>query len=299
MVIEAYLEAKRKEVDAFLESILRGDNIVKGDCPGVLRDAMNYSIFAGGKRIRPILAIASYEAVGGQSTTILPVASALELIHTYSLIHDDLPAMDNDDLRRGRPTSHKVFGEAVAILAGDALLTEAFHLLVSEGLDRVSPDTRIRLIREIADASGACGMVGGQTVDILSEGKGPDKNILYYIHTKKTGALIKASVRVGAILAGASDDELYALTKYGEAMGLAFQIVDDILNVTGTKEEIGKSVGSDFSKGKKTYPGIYGLEESINKAGSLTDSAIDSIRILGESAESLREIARYIVRRRS
>jgi geranylgeranyl diphosphate synthase type II len=264
--------------------------------PRQLQKAMAYSVLAGGKRLRAILAIASYESTGRRSRNIIPVASSIELIHTYSLIHDDLPAMDDDDFRRNKPTSHRVFGEATAILAGDALLTEAFGML-----SRISIDPRIllRVIRELACASGAQGMVGGQTADILYEDKRISARQLLYIHTHKTGALIQASVRVGAIMAGASPQVVRSLSRYGENLGLAYQIIDDILDVTGSRKEMGKSAGADVSRGKNTYPALYGLDESQRKAENLIHDALLAITKFDSSAEPLREIAQYILRRQN
>ncbi len=257
---------------------------------------MAYSLTAGGKRLRPILAIAGYEAAGGRSKNILPVASALELIHTYSLIHDDLPAMDNDALRRNKPTNHIVFGEAAAILAGDALLTDAFGMIASANAEsKVLTD----IMKEVSYACGPNGMVGGQAVDIMLEGKKAKKSEIVYIHTHKTGAFIRASVRVGAIMAGASKDRLQALTTYGENIGLAFQIIDDILDITGTDRELGKTAGADISRGKNTYPTVFGIEKSSKKAEALIKDSIEALSGFDKKAEPLREIARYIIARRS
>ncbi len=266
--------------------------------PLSLHRAMRYSVFAGGKRLRPILTIASAEAVGGSEKDVMPLACAVELIHTYSLIHDDLPAMDDDELRRGKPTCHKVFGEAVAILAGDALLTLAFGILSQIPVEDMDAARRVLLvISEIARGAGHAGMVGGQVVDIESQGKEVDFPVLEYIHIHKTGALILASVRAGAILSGADKDELRSLTRYGEAIGLAFQITDDILDVEGDVEIMGKEAGMDMAKGKVTYPAILGIGESKNRVTSLIDRAIDSVSSFGERAEPLRGIAEYIVKR--
>jgi geranylgeranyl diphosphate synthase type II len=290
-----YLKEKRELVDTFLKSYF--ENPLS---PSMLYDAMKYSLFAGGKRIRPILTIASYEACGGDPDDIIPQATAVELIHTYSLIHDDLPAMDNDELRRGKPTSHKVFGEAMAILAGDALLTEAFHMMtVTTSKKKFRPTYLMKAIREIAFAAGACGMVGGQAQDILSEKSEPDLHILNFIHLHKTAALIKASVRIGALLAGIRENKLKSLTTYGENIGLAFQIVDDILDIEGVTEELGKSAGSDIEKNKMTYPSLIGIYESRKRAQELVAEAIKSIRKFSSEALPLREIARYLIKRRT
>ncbi len=294
--ITLYLKEKRALVDTFLKSYF-----AKSLSPPVLYDAMKYSLFAGGKRIRPILMFASYEACGGNPEDIISQATSVELIHTYSLIHDDLPAMDNDELRRGKPTNHKVFGEAIAILAGDALLTESFLMMTgttSHG-KKFKPTYLINAIREIAFAAGACGMVGGQAQDILSESSEPDIHTLYFIHLHKTAALIRASVRIGALLAGIRGNKLKSLTTYGENIGLAFQIIDDILDIEGNTVELGKSAGSDIKKNKMTYPSLIGIEESRKKAQDLVSEGIDALRIFSFEADPLREIARYLVKRRT
>jgi geranylgeranyl diphosphate synthase type II len=261
---------------------------------------MRYSVLGGGKRIRPILAIASFEAVGGETEAILPFACALEMVHAYSLIHDDLPAMDNDNIRRGRPTTHRVFGEAIAILAGDALLTEAFQTMSRGALDHdIDAALAIDIVREISFAAGAKGMVAGQVVDMESEGREVNLPTVEYIHTHKTGALILASVRTGAKLGQASSDQLGAITRYGERIGLAFQIVDDVLNLTGQKSELGKNVRSDEARKKATYPALVGVVESKRLAEGLLVEAIASIKILGKNADPLRGIAQYLIRRRS
>jgi geranylgeranyl diphosphate synthase type II len=260
---------------------------------------MRYSVMAGGKRLRPILVIAGAEAVGGAADTVLPTACALELIHTYSLIHDDLPAMDDDDYRRGRPTSHKVFGEAVAILAGDALLTLAFQL-VARNAERVGdPRVICDVVADIAEAAGTGGMVGGQVVDIESEGKAVSAETLDYIHTHKTAALIRVSLRTGALLAGAKPDALAAISTAGERLGLAFQIVDDILDVEGSLEELGKTAGSDERKQKATDPAVHGLEVSRRRARALVEEAKDVLTTLGPPAAPLAALADYILERRS
>ncbi len=294
MDIETYLKGKRELVDAFLKKYVSSPVL-----PAILSDPMAYSIFAGGKRIRSVLALASCEACGGRAGEIVPFASALELIHTYSLIHDDLPAMDDDDLRRGKPTSHKVFGEGMAILAGDALLTEAFYLLSSHS--RHAPSVKapalLRIIREVAMAAGAHGMVAGQAEDIQAEGTEGDAEDLSFIHAHKTAALITVSVRMGAILASAGKRRIASLTRYGENIGLVFQIVDDVLDVRGNSAELGKPTGSDEKKKKLTYPGLYGIEASMRKAEYLVQGALDALDDFPREADPLREIARYIVQR--
>jgi geranylgeranyl diphosphate synthase type II len=245
-----------------------------------------------------VLAIAAAEALGATTANLLPLAGALELIHTYSLIHDDLPAMDDDDLRRGRPTCHKVYGEAIAILAGDGLLTMAFEVLSDpRRMKAIPPRTLISMIREISVASGVFGMVGGQVVDIQSENREIDFPTLEYIHTHKTGALIRASVRVGALYAKAGKRQFEALTRYGELAGLAFQIADDILDVTGKEEELGKDIGSDLEKGKKTFPSFLGLQESRRRAEEVVNEALDALKDFGRKAGPLRELAKYIIKR--
>ncbi|MCC6345796.1 MAG: polyprenyl synthetase family protein [Nitrospirales bacterium] len=296
MEINAYLKEKRDLVDAFLRSYFSSPVTQKS-----LQDAMVYSLSAGGKRIRPVLCLAACEACGGEAEEVLPWAAALELIHTYSLIHDDLPAMDNDDLRRGKPTNHKVFGEGMAILAGDGLLTEAFALLSGSPVrsPRITDRAVLRAIHEIAQAAGLQGMVGGQAQDLLSEDAEPDAETLSYIHSHKTAALIAASVRVGGILASCGEEHLLGLTGYGSPIGLAFQVVDDILDVEGETEVLGKPRGSDEKKKKMTYPKLYGLERSREKARELVGRALSSLEVFDEKAEPLRAIARYLLERKN
>ena len=295
MDIKKYLQEKGDIVNKALDRLLPGEN----EFPQKLHKAMRYSVFAGGKRIRPVLVMASAETFGGLTDSIIDIACAVELIHTYSLIHDDLPAIDNDDMRRGMPTCHKVFGEAMAILAGDALLTSAFDVMANT---HASTDEErlllLKTIQEIARAAGSTGMVGGQVVDIESEGKDVAFPVLEYIHIHKTGELILASIRAGAIMKNAGDKELEAMTRYGEAIGLAFQIADDILDVEGNKEDTGKNVGGDVKKEKVTYPSILGIEESKKRARELTDIALASVEGFGKKAEPLKEIAKYIVARK-
>lgn len=294
MDLNRYLKDRQNLVDKALDYHLP----VSDSLPGRLHQAMRYSVFAGGKRLRPILMLAACEAVGGDSETVLPAACALEMIHTYSLIHDDLPAMDDDDFRRGRPTCHKVYGEALAILAGDALLTEAFILLSGMAADQ-GPlrEAGSRAMQIIARSAGSRGMVGGQVVDMDSEGKEIDLPTLEYIHTHKTGALILASVQAGALLGGGDEAACDALTRYAEAAGLAFQIADDILDIVGDQELLGKDVGSDEARGKATYPALLGLSEARGRALELRDMALESLSEFGAAAEPLRQIAHYIVDR--
>jgi geranylgeranyl diphosphate synthase type II len=297
MDLKSYLKERCKLVDDALDRYLP----LGEDLPASLHKSMRYSVFAGGKRIRPILLIAACETVGGNISQAMPAACAMEMIHTYSLIHDDLPAMDDDDFRRGNPTNHKVFGEAVAILAGDALLTEAFILLSNTAAaSTVPPAVLVQVIQEIASCAGSRGMVGGQVVDMESEGNVDiDLATVQYIHTHKTGALIKASVKAGALLGGAGSKEAENLTRYGEAVGLAFQIADDILDIEGTTEEIGKDAGSDQARGKATYPAVMGLPEAKKRAAELVDIALDALSSFDAKADPLREIATYIVKRKS
>ena len=296
MNIKDYLQNRSVLVDRALERWMPGEEVL----PRSLHQAMRYSVFAGGKRLRPILMIAACESLGGHAGQVLHAACAMEMIHTYSLIHDDLPAMDDDDFRRGRPTNHKVYGEATAILAGDALLTEAFRLLADAEANRsVPPATVIKVIELVARYAGSQGMVGGQVVDMESEGKEIDFPTLEYIHTHKTGGLILASVQVGALLGGADDSQVAAIKKFGGAAGLAFQIADDILDVVGDQQHLGKNVGSDQARGKATYPAQLGLDEARQRADELCGIAISALAPLGRSAAILQELARYIVNRDS
>ena len=257
-----------------------------------LKDAMEYSLFSEGKRIRPGLAIAACEAMGGQKEDVLSFAAAIEMIHTYSLIHDDLPSMDNDDVRRGRPTCHKVFGEAVALLAGDALLTEAFRVMVDPRLCRVSPETAQRIVYEVALAAGAAGMVAGQAMDVVYEGKRGTKRIVNFIHRNKTSALIRASVLTGALVGKASKQELKAFTTFGESVGLAFQIKDDLLDIEGTEAEVGKKLKKDTEK--QTYVKHYGIAASKARIDGLVEKAVLSVAFLGAKADMLVQLANFI-----
>ena len=289
-----YLEERRLLVDEALDRYLPE----AGDHPKEMHEAVRYSVFAGGKRLRPILVLAATEAAGGQVEQALPAAAAIELIHTYSLIHDDLPAMDDDDFRRGRPTCHKVYGEAMAILAGDALLTQAFILLSGEPAPvQVDPKARLRVIHEIAQAAGSKGMVGGQVVDILQEDREVDLPTLQYLHTHKTGALIRACLRVGGIIASAAPEQMEALTRYGERIGLAFQIVDDILDLEGSLEALGKRAGSDLRKKKATFPGLLGIEASRQRAHRLVEEAKHALGVFGDRRAALAAIADFVVTR--
>jgi geranylgeranyl diphosphate synthase type II len=294
--LKDYLIERKALIEQALVRILPAE----GKDDPVIFQAVRYSLFAGGKRLRPILCLAAAEAIGGEADALLPVACSLELIHTYSLIHDDLPAMDDDDYRRGRLTSHKVFGEGIAILAGDALLTEAFRLLARrELMPGIAPELLLEVTGEIAEAAGLSGMIGGQVLDIRSEGEPVDMETLQRIHRMKTGALISVSIRAGAILAGASEPELTSLSDYGRQIGLAFQIADDILNVEGNRALLGKETGSDAARGKVTFPALLGIEESRSRAEKLVLGALAALSSFDDRAEPLREIARYVLSRNS
>lgn len=293
-LLKPYLQEHLQLVESALDRYLpKADTL-----PTSLHASMRYSVFAGGKRIRPILMMAACEAVGGNPQQVLPAACAIEMIHSYSLIHDDLPAMDDDDYRRGQPTNHKTYGEATAILAGDGLLTEAFLLLSSPDVfPDVTAEVRREVIHLLARSAGSRGMVGGQVVDMESEGKSIDLPTLEYIHTHKTGALILAAVESGAILGGADAEQRRALRRYGEAIGLAFQVADDILDIVADQNELGKDVGSDLKRGKATYPQLLGLDGARQRARELRELAFSTLKVFDASARPLREIASYIVDR--
>ncbi len=290
-MLKAEWEKRRALVEAGLLRELREDEAFDAR----LAESMKYSLMAGGKRLRPILLMASADAVGGRGEDFLPSACALEMIHTYSLIHDDLPAMDDDDYRRGRLTNHKVYGAGAATLAGDALLTLAFEVLTRQ--EGVSAETILHVVREVSIAAGANGMVGGQALDLESEGKRIDRDTLRRMHMAKTGALFRAAVRSGAVLAGADEAKLAALTEYAEAFGLAFQITDDILDVTGDEATIGKPVGSDERNHKSTYVTLTSLDEAKRLARKAADRAHRALDPLGENAAFLDELAEYLVTR--
>lgn len=303
---EQYLAEQADAVEIFLDRNLPAEDAY----PPSIHKAIRYSLFAGGKRLRPVLTLAACEAVGGRREDALPAAAALEMIHTYSLIHDDLPAMDNDDLRRGKPTSHVVFGEAIAILAGDALLTHAFHLLATScvksdpasqvgQVDDAHNARRLRAVGVLAAAAGMDGMIGGQVIDLESEGKNVDASTLDRIHRKKTGALMEAAARLGALMGGGSDEEIERIAGFGREIGLAFQIVDDLLDVEGDPAELGKSAGKDLEAGKATYPGIHGPERARHRAKELAEQAIELVTPLGPKAEPLALLARRVVDRSS
>ena len=294
MDLQTYWMDRKKIVDKALQEYFPPEHTY----PTIIFQAVRYSLFSGGKRVRPLLCIAATESLGGSFDQVIPAACALEMIHTYSLIHDDLPSLDNDDYRRGILTNHKIFGENIAILAGDALLTEAFHLLSHpDYLKDISAETRLDLIHHISGAAGFWGMVGGQVMDVQSEGKEVDMDGVQYIHSRKTGALIIASVRSGAVLAGASPEEMVALLHYATDVGIAFQIKDDILNVEGDRERIGKSTGTDSSRGKATYPSLVGMEASKRHLRELLDEALGAIAGFDGKADPLRQFARYLAER--
>jgi geranylgeranyl diphosphate synthase, type II len=295
--LRAALDERRRLIEAALDRALPSETA----WPETIHRAVRYSLLAGGKRIRPILVLASAEAVGGATDEALPLACAVEMIHTYSLIHDDLPAMDDDDLRRGRPTNHKVYGEAVAILAGDALLTRAFHLLVQLPEDAGADVLRRRLAATaiLGEACGTTGLVGGQVMDLESEGKAISADALERLHRAKTGALLSACVRGGAVLGGATAEQLDRLTHYASAIGLVFQIVDDILDVTESAVQLGKTAGKDVKAQKATYVSVHGLEPARAMAADLLRQALDAVAPFGEHGSQLAGIARLIVERKA
>ncbi|MBF2058568.1 MAG: polyprenyl synthetase family protein [Cyanobacterium sp. T60_A2020_053] len=267
--------------------------------PAKIYEAMRYSLLAGGKRLRPILCLATCELLGGNTSSALPSACAVEMIHTMSLIHDDLPAMDNDDYRRGKLTNHKVYGEDIAILAGDALLTYAFEYVARE-TKNIPPERTLQVLQILTRAVGAEGLVGGQVMDLEWEGKSDvSAETLSQIHRSKTGALLEASVTAGAVVAGASQEDLQRLSIYAQNIGLAFQIIDDILDVTATSEQLGKTAGKDISAQKATYPKIWGLEESRQKASALIDSALAQLMPYGDKGETLKALAQFIIQRQN
>jgi geranylgeranyl diphosphate synthase type II len=294
MSLREYLLERQDLIERELDRLIPEES----DPPATIHRAMRYSLFAGGKRIRPLLCLAAAEAVSGTPDGAVTAACTLELIHTYSLIHDDLPALDNDDYRRGTLTCHKVFGEAMAILAGDALLTLAFQVLSTQL--HIDDDRKVRLIAELSSAAGTVGgMIGGQVADLEGEGQPPDAALLECIHRAKTGALLRASVRMGGIYAGATTEELASLSSYGERIGLAFQIVDDILDVEASSEALGKTAGKDAAQQKITFPAVYGLAESKRMAEAERLNAHAALEPLGERARRLREMSDRIVNRKA
>jgi geranylgeranyl diphosphate synthase type II len=291
MDLKRFLDDRQKQVDRALDRFLPKASVP----PATLHKAMRYSLFAGGKRLRPILCLAAAEACGGKTAAALPHACATECIHTYSLIHDDLPSMDNDDLRRGRPTCHKVFGDGIAILAGDALLTIAFEIAT-----HAQPVRRYGLrdvFREISVAAGSRKLIAGQVLDLEAEGQRITRAQLRSIHENKTAALLTASIRLGAMAANANPKQLAAVTAFGRALGLAFQVIDDILDVTQTSEKLGKSAGKDVAANKATYPAVIGLDKSRAEARRLTAKAHGALESLGENARVLRALADYLLAR--
>ncbi|MBZ5538243.1 MAG: polyprenyl synthetase family protein [Acidobacteriia bacterium] len=294
MEVPNFLIERSHQVDEALDRLLPGAD----QRPQSIHQAMRYSTFAGGKRLRPALCLEAGKVAGAADQELIPVACAIEMIHTYSLIHDDLPALDNDDLRRGQLTVHKKFGEAIAILAGDALLTRAFQILSGFDCIPLYSERRLAAMREIACAVGTVnGMIGGQVADLEAEGETISADLLQYIHSSKTGALIRASVRAGAVMGDVSETEIEALTSYGTRIGLAFQIVDDILDRVSSREVLGKTPGKDRSRKKATFPALFGLDDSRRKARSLVDEALRSLEPFGEKADHLRELARFFVER--
>jgi geranylgeranyl diphosphate synthase, type II len=287
------LEQGQRLTDAALDCLIP----LETDDPASIHKAMRHSIFAGGKRLRPVLCLEAGRMIAGSLPAgIEALGAALEMLHTYSLIHDDLPALDNDDLRRGRPTCHKVFGEAIAILAGDALQTQAYKVLA--GL-KCPAEARVRIIAEIAHATGTVdGMIGGQVVDLEAEHTRPTAEMLEYIHRSKTAALITASLVSGGLYAEAKERQVQGLRAFGRAIGLAFQIVDDILDVTQTSEQLGKTAGKDTASEKATYPALFGIDASVRKADTLVKEAFTELQSFGERAETLKELARYLVERK-
>ncbi|HOE67639.1 MAG TPA: polyprenyl synthetase family protein [Candidatus Hydrogenedentes bacterium] len=285
MSVSRFLNEKAEKT----ERALRDQFATWRGVPEALREAMAYSLFAGGKRLRPALVLGACEIVRGDDAPALPAACAIEMIHTYSLIHDDLPCMDDDDLRRGRPTLHKVHGDAIAVLAGDGLLTMAFDVAAQTG--------NLAVVRELAQAAGVTGMVGGQALDMQSENQQLTLDELRHLHACKTGALIRVAARMGAILGGASQTQLEVLTAYGEAIGLAFQIADDVLDVVGDEANLGKRTGADDARNKSTYPALLGLDGARQRAKVAIDQAIEALRAFGEEANPLRDLARFVVER--
>jgi geranylgeranyl diphosphate synthase, type II len=293
MKLPSFFEEDLQTVDAALHKLLPSE----ATTPASIHKAMRYSVFAGGKRVRPILCLESARIFTGDVSAAMYPGCAIELIHTYSLIHDDLPALDNDDLRRGKPTCHKQFGEAAAILAGDALLTRAFETIAAAPVDS---ERRIRMVTEISASAGTVnGMVGGQVADIEAEGKNVGPEMLEYIHRAKTAALIRASIAAGAICAGAADQDVSRLRSFGETIGWAFQVTDDILDVEESSAALGKTAGKDIAQKKATYPSVFGLERSHQIAKELSEKAISELAPYGEKALRLREIAEFLVHRRT
>ena len=292
-MLKEILEQGQARTDAALDRLIP----LETQHPVSIHKAMRHSVFAGGKRLRPVLCMEAGRMIAGSlPKKIEELGAALEMLHTYSLIHDDLPALDNDDLRRGRPTCHKVFGDAIAILAGDALQTQAYEVLARL---ECPAEARVRIIEEIARGTGTLdGMIGGQVVDLEAEHTQPTKEMLEYIHRAKTAALITASLVSGGLYAGAKESEARKLRSFGQSIGLAFQIVDDVLDVTQTSEQLGKTAGKDTAAQKATYPALFGVEDSLRQADTLVNSALEQLESFGERAETLKELARYLVERK-
>ncbi|MCS6885805.1 MAG: polyprenyl synthetase family protein [Acidobacteriota bacterium] len=294
MKLQPYLEEKHRKIDLWLDKLLPTENTR----PEEIHKAMRYSIFAGGKRLRPILVIATAEPYEVPEEVVYPIACAFEMIHTYSLIHDDLPAMDNDEMRRGRPTCHKIFGEAIAILAGDALLTRAFEIIATAPMPQSMQERKISIIAELAKAAGTVdALIGGQVVDILSEGQVISEETLDYIHNAKTGAIIRAAARCGGIIAGVPPSDLEKIDIYGKAAGLAFQITDDLLDVLATSQQLGKTAGKDAHTKKATYVSVHGIKQSQLKAQQLCEIACSAARSLSKPSPALEAIAWFFVER--
>jgi len=289
--LNGYIEIINQSLESYIE--------IDGDHNRPVVEAMQYSLFAGGKRLRPVLTLATAEMLKGSVERALPYACALEMIHTYSLIHDDLPAMDNDDFRRGKLTNHKMFGEGIAILAGDGLLNLAYEIMLQDILQHEYPRPFICAMKCIGNAAGIKGMIGGQTADLMSEGKAISADTLTYIHQHKTGALLAASMTAGAYAAGADEKTASALTTAGNALGMAFQIQDDLLDLEGNTEELGKPIGSDLRNEKATFPALYGVDNSRNEMITLTNQALTIFQSFGETSEFLQSLARHLITRRS
>lgn len=286
-----------KEKASFIEDVLKEYMPKEEGYQKTVIEAMNYSLSAGGKRLRPILTLEACKVVGGNEEEAIPFAIAIEMIHTYSLIHDDLPALDNDDLRRGRPTNHKVYGEAMGILAGDALLNYAFEVMLAGSINKENPEKYLKAINEIAKGAGIYGMIGGQVVDVESENKQIEKEKLDYIHMNKTAAMMVGCMRAGATIGGANSEQMEEITKYAKNIGLSFQIVDDILDIVGDEAKLGKKVGSDIENHKSTYPSLLGLDKSKEIAHNLIDEAKESIEKLSDNVDFLKGLAEYIIDR--
>lgn len=293
MDFKAYWSERQQKIETALDELMPGEDVR----PATVHKAMRYSIFAGGKRLRPIITLAASEVINGTYEAAIPLACATECIHTYSLIHDDLPCMDDDDMRRGKPTSHKVFGEAVAVLAGDALLTVAFEMA-----GKAAPSERYTAadyVKELAYVSGSLMLVGGQVADLEGEGKDLGHDDLVFIHERKTAALITGAIRLGAMSANADPTQLEALTEFGKALGLAFQVIDDILDVTQTSEQLGKSAGKDAATDKTTYPSVLGMEKAKEEAERLTRKSLAALDLFGEKSAPLRSIGDYLLKRQN